>query len=97
MILCLSQKSADVYFYTLCSLILQHQIMPLSRELLHYFRLLSHRLINVGHIQMHTLWSKTRVEHLPSDTHTKDLFLFQLNDVPNPMVSFRGSRFTDRM
>lgn len=31
---------------------------------------------------MHTLWSKTRVEHPPADTHTRDLFLLQLNVVP---------------
>lgn len=75
-------KNADAYLYTSCALILKHEIIPVSRELLCYFRLLSHRHINAGRIQMHTSWSKARVEHLPSDTHTRDLSLLQLNVVP---------------
>lgn len=93
-------KNADAYLYTSCALILKHQIILLSRELLRYFRLLSLRHINVGRIQMHTLWSKTRAEHVPSDTHTRDLFLLQLNVVPmlwspsetaNLLITCKGS------
>lgn len=66
----LISRNADAYLYIPCALILKYQILSLSRELICYFRLLSHRCINVGHIETHTLWNKARVLHIYLLVHT---------------------------
>lgn len=66
----LISRNADAYLYILCALILKYQIISLFREQICYFRLLSHRCINIGHIETHTLWNKARVLHICFLVHT---------------------------